>query len=1482
MTAPHRQLRWILAAGAVAAMVGTDVSAELGVAETKVACCQLTTSLASNIVKGSDTPGDERFYQGEGTPPNIHFILDNSGSMQDLPQAGKVGTSTFFNSDPSANGCSNTYLLAYQTAKSWNAGTETGAATAYPFPDQGTGLGSDSGPYSDLFASAKIYKYDSWGYSFSPTATHVSKTAACQSIWPSYASSQATQYNDCLSCLNTRGFYKKPGVSFASNGSNNQYFLFTGNMLNFNPPKLVSARAVMKRIVKNLRRVRMGMSAFSGADGGDLLRSQNPPCNLSLSEGSNFDSNRANLVNNINGLTFTNSTPLAETLFNVGQYFSSSDAVYTNATTASVPGFGFASSYLKNSYKNGSLNGQQRSVCWGCQVNAVIIITDGQPTEDDNLPRAQIKTQNGGSNVICPDYDLNGTGDCAAAEAAASDDMLDDVAQLLATKDLQRTANPVVSSSFNTAGNQVLNTYAIGFAVDAPILRHATEVGSGEYFEAQDQSELEAQVLATIARIQTRATSFSAASVPSLQVNRTGGSVLPRFIPNSTPGKSNQGLLYRFELGAERVSRTGGSYCNDAQAATVLTGGAGDPNDLNHDGDCDDVNLLDQDGDAVVEDDEGVFRKLDNQQELAKPYWEASKVMKPVAGATQYWKTRKIYTVIDNDSSAGSGTLNNSDTPIEFSVANAALLREYLGIPNKTDPCSALRTSMGLATMTATECAEYVIKWYRGADILNADPTMRDYDRSFLLADIFHSSPISVEPPTSKYFCGLTSQCTETLFKTKTPLADYSGKDAYEEYVRLQGKRDKVVLVGSNGGMLHAFHNGKYLSDDPLLGDPIYNQGTGEELWAFVPPDQLPRLKDKLDTHTYFVDGTAMVRDVWLNGVGTGSNGTDQIKQAGEFRTVAVTGMGEGGVHRFALDMTSLLPGAGTSGRTTILTSSSGTQYSPPSQAGDFLWMWPQPCDALSLQVGDSYGNFAPKPPPIGAVAIKNATGPITVNGTKAEERWIGFFNGGWDPYLSRGRGLAVVDLKTGNTLWSIFYNDGQTNAIKMKYPFVAPPAMLDLGQGLSSSLDQDYLFDTATLGDYGGSVWTVRFWKPGESTSGTVDGTSATKKVNNWYAARSFRNGGSTERLRSPFSFMTSNAIQPATGYLRTFIGSGDRFNLADIGGPSCRLSNPSGCARIGCTVRNTVTVQRGTSNTEIGSATYTSGLYTSSSNTALAAGNACSGARVTLSWDYDSTSNCGQASAGTLDYLCSGISTSWACSTVTNNWDTSSYSAGTAATASPDRFFGFWSYGGAAATRRFDTDTEATAYDQAYSGAPMSEANLTSLVTTTTSADAYGPGWYIAYTADVDERSGSGSTVLDGCVLWNSFQPVSGGTTSCAASGENIARFYQANYVTGQANCADSFVAASGTDGGTSSGSDGGTSQPRYVERTVVAVPGEPAPQWMIAGGVGTTQVLTLEAGAASGSSVNQTKELVQSVSQMELDKEAHECRHGGTGCK
>lgn len=133
--------------------------------------------------------------------------------------------------------------------------------------------------------------------------------------------------------------------------------------------------------------------------------------------------------------------------------------------------------------------------------------------------------------------------------------------------------------------------------------------------------------------------------------------------------------------------------------------------------------------------------------------------------------------------------------------------------------------------------------------------------RANRLGDIVHSSPVYVAKPGFKY------------------------TDAgYAAFVTQKAGRDKVVYVGANDGMLHAFKVASGI-----------DATKGEELWAFVPTAVIPDLWRLADSdyennrHRYYVDATANVGDVF--------DGTN-------WRTILVSGLGAGGRSYFALDIT--------------------------------------------------------------------------------------------------------------------------------------------------------------------------------------------------------------------------------------------------------------------------------------------------------------------------------------------------------------------------------------------------------------------------------------------------------------------------------------------------------------------------------------------------------------------------------------------------
>src|SRR5258706_11134629 len=197
------------------------------------------------------------------------------------------------------------------------------------------------------------------------------------------------------------------------------------------------------------------------------------------------------------------------------------------------------------------------------------------------------------------------------------------------------------------------------------------------------------------------------------------------------------------------------------------------------------------------------------------------------------------------------------------------------------------------------------MKFMEGRDVLRQNPD-GGLARPNILGDIFHSSPILVTPPAPAFLCetGIVTQCVRTLYAEDVPCTASGGsctpgsKTAYQSYFNAKASRQELILVGANDGMLHAFQAGS------ATGDGGFDEGTGVEVWAFIPPDLLPKLQRYVmgGSHQILLDGSRWVRDIWSDG--SGSSSADRTKQADEFHTIAIIGERGGGRHYTALDVT--------------------------------------------------------------------------------------------------------------------------------------------------------------------------------------------------------------------------------------------------------------------------------------------------------------------------------------------------------------------------------------------------------------------------------------------------------------------------------------------------------------------------------------------------------------------------------------------------
>ena len=271
---------------------------------------------------------------------------------------------------------------------------------------------------------------------------------------------------------------------------------------------------------------------------------------------------------------------------------------------------------------------------------------------------------------------------------------------------------------------------------------------------------------------------------------------------------------------------------------------------------------------------------------------------------------------------------------------------------------------------------------------------VRGEGRYWKLGDINHSNPIVVGPPS-----GAVSQMGE----------------GYDQFLLDYSDRRKVLYVGANDGMLHCF--------DVL---------TGEELWAFIPYNLLPKLRnmravDNATGSRYFVrdvyvDGTPTSADVYIDADGDGNK---------EWRTILLCGQGAGygssvagGLnYYFALDITD------------------------PEN--------PQPLwEFTHTQLGETWS--------------VPAIGKIMKNG---EPTWVAFVGSGYDNNSDHrtGNRFYAIDLETGQQFW--LFNAGEVKTKdelgwNIKNTIPCSPSTVDI--------DEDGFVDRVYVGDLDGRLWKI------------------------------------------------------------------------------------------------------------------------------------------------------------------------------------------------------------------------------------------------------------------------------------------------------------------------------------------------------------------------------------------------------------------------
>ncbi|HET6371638.1 MAG TPA: PilC/PilY family type IV pilus protein, partial [Nitrospiria bacterium] len=608
--------------------------------------------------------------------------------------------------------------------------------------------------------------------------------------------------------------------------------------------------------------------------------------NLSANGGkvvSGVGDNTTSMINAIENTNASTWTPLSESLYEAGRYFAQLKPYYANSD--------FSSNVLnKDPYWFTAPDWiTPTSQYVPCCKSFVIIFTDGEPTQDTDVPpeiqgyaasfypAPSFCSPPGGCTTdhtsashnhatvsnhfdncsIYYGYDgMDGTPKSDACNLNGSH-YLDDVAYWEHTTDLRApTVGGINEAGNDLSGMQNLTIYSFfAFGSGANILKDTAKMGgfvdlngdgkpgpdpkewdkNGDgvpdtYFESSNAFELRARLMAAITDILQKSASGTSVSVLATSSSGEGAIYQAYFYP----------MLFE---GINQISWLGylqGLFFDELGQLRE---------DSNQDGRL----VLSQD--KIVE---TYFDPAANETKVRRysvdsngnktgspeiiglreitPIFEAGKVL---AKRDMTAKPRTIKTWVDTNN---NGVVDSGEF-IDFSTANESTLRPYLRAADSTEGTNIINFIRGSS-----------VSGYRNRDI-----TVDGSLKTWRLGDIIYSSPISVGAPQERF----------DLKYGDSSFTPYYGK--YKE-------RRHVVYVGANDGMLHAFNAGFFhQGDDPTTSGTVEHgwfstdsKALGEEMWAFIPQELLPHLKWLTETdydntqHVYYVDGTPRITDAQI------------------------------------------------------------------------------------------------------------------------------------------------------------------------------------------------------------------------------------------------------------------------------------------------------------------------------------------------------------------------------------------------------------------------------------------------------------------------------------------------------------------------------------------------------------------------------------------------------------------------------------------
>lgn len=548
--------------------------------------------------------------------PNVLIILDNSGSMRDQVQNAAPydptttytygGSGTAFdpnliywknNSSQSAVPTSATTYANQSFSIANNHCRSSTVPNAYSaadpigtYTDQAASWNTTTGwqplTTTDLIVECKADDNTSDNGS---QYARANKSSLLPSASPIYASSNKLGGSTYFSGFPSYTFYSGNYLNYLNSTGGTPCTMGGTADAQYNytlpncPSKLQVAKSVVNNLVDSNPNVRFGMMNYNydapsetKTDSGGRVTFKIQDMNATT---------RASLHNVINSLTPSTNTPLTETLYEAYRYLSGQAVYYGNSTNPTAP--------AKDTSAQNSSGNYISPFGFSCQQAYIILVTDGDPTLDQNAD-SLIKALPGIGTPTNTIHDIYSGKDYL--------DYLDVLAGWMYNNDLysaitgtQRAITYTIG--FNTtdaSGNTGISAQGLALLQSTADLGQGKAPGKGLFFQAANANELTTALQGTLIDIQTTTSSFAA---PALSVNafnrlfNRDDVYFAMFKPSST--REWDGNVKKFKLNTtgdiidangvlaidtvtQRIKDTAQSYWSaTADGGTITKGGAG-------------------------------------------------------------------------------------------------------------------------------------------------------------------------------------------------------------------------------------------------------------------------------------------------------------------------------------------------------------------------------------------------------------------------------------------------------------------------------------------------------------------------------------------------------------------------------------------------------------------------------------------------------------------------------------------------------------------------------------------------------------------------------------------------------------------------------------------------------------------------------------------------------------------------------------------